>query len=55
MDEIMLFMKAQREAEEKGQQEFVCPICGGAAHFGRSPYNEHLHTGCDGCGIMIME
>lgn len=52
MDE---FIKAQQEAEEIGEEEFVCPICGGHAWWGRSSYNNHLHCGCEGCGIMVVE
>ena len=31
MDEIIVFMKARQEAEDHGETEFVCPICGGNA------------------------
>ena len=54
-EKIFAFIKAQAEAEEKGEHEFVCPLCGGSAHFGRDKQCKHLHTGCDDCGIMIME
>lgn len=55
MDKITLFLEAQQEAEEKGEHEFVCPICGGQAWWGRSDLNGHLHCGCEGCGIRMME
>ena len=49
------YMKAQKEAEKQGKREFACPICGGKAEWGRSNYNNHLHTWCAKCGIKIME
>lgn len=52
---IVLFMKAQMEAEKKGEEEFVCPLCGGEAWWGRSSYNNHLHCGCRKCGFKMME
>lgn len=55
MDDIKKFLTAQQEAEEKGEESFVCPICGGSAWWGRSDYNNHLHCACEGCGIVIME
>lgn len=55
MDKIVEFLKAQQEAEEKGEYEFVCPICGGKAWWGRAEGNGHLHCGCQGCGIMVCE
>lgn len=55
MDEIIKFMEAQQKAEAEGRDEFECPICGGPAWWGRSPYNNHLHSGCEKCGIKMME
>jgi len=55
MDDIFDFLKAQTEAEEKGEKEFVCPLCGGKAWWGRSSYNNHLHCGCKKCGFKMME
>ena len=52
--DIFTFFKAQHEAEENGKQEFVCPLCGGHAHWGRA-YNNHLHTGCRDFGFVCME
>ena len=53
--QIVLFMKAQMEAEKKGKEEFACPLCGGDAWWGRSSYNNHLHCGCRKCGFKMME
>lgn len=53
--QLTTFMKAQQEAEEAGETEFTCPLCGAKAMWGRSPYNNHLHCGCKGCGIRMME
>ena len=59
MDELIqnltAFMKAQQQAEERGQQEFTCPLCGSKAIWARSTYNNHLHCGCTSCGIHMME
>ena len=52
---VVLFMKAQMEAEQKGEDEFVCPLCGGDAWLGRSSYNNHLRCGCRKCGFKMME
>lgn len=55
MDKIIDFLKAQEAAEEAGQEEFVCPLCGGKAWWGRSDYNGHLHCGCQDCNFRLME
>ena len=54
-DDIILFLKAQHEAEEREESYFICPICGGNAKWHRSDYNCHLHCSCGKCGILIME
>lgn len=51
----LAFMKAQQEAEARGEQEFTCPLCGARAKWTRAPENNHLHCGCSGCGMKIME
>lgn len=53
--DIKLFMDAQKKAEEHGEQEFTCPLCGSTAVWGRAPDNNHLHCGCRGCGFTMME
>ena len=55
IEKLNQFMKAQNKAEAKGESEFVCPLCGGAALWGRSTYNNHLHCGCRKCGFKMME
>lgn len=49
------FIEAQKEAEKFQREHFTCPLCGGPAWWGRSEYNNHLHTGCQKCGFRIME
>lgn len=49
------FLEALEEAQKTESHEFICPLCGGVAQWGRSPYNNHLHARCDGCGISIIE
>lgn len=57
MDEMMKavekFLRKQQEAEERGELHFLCPICGGEAHWSR--ISGHLHCGCRGCGIRMAE
>ena len=53
--EIQKFFAVQSEAESMGEEWFTCPICGGKAWWGRSPVNGHLHAGCDGCGLVLIE
>lgn len=55
IEELIKFMKAQQEAEERGEQEFTCPICGAVASWGRAKSNNHLHCGCNGCGFSMIE
>lgn len=55
IEKLKAFMEAQQAAEEEGRQEFTCPLCGEKAMWGRSPYNNHLHCSCKGCGIRMME
>lgn len=52
---ITEFMQSQQKAEERGEYEFICPLCGATAIWGRSTYNNHLHCGCTGCGMRMME
>ena len=53
IDMILKFMMAQQKAEEKDEHNFMCPLCGGEAHWTR--ISGHLHSGCKGCGIRIAE
>ena len=55
MEDIISFLQAQQAAEEAGEVEFTCPICGAVAVWARSEYNNHLHCGCIGCGFLMME
>ena len=55
MGKVIEFLAAQAKAEEAGQEEFKCPICGGKAWWGRAEENGHLHCGCHGCGIRIVQ
>lgn len=53
--DVSKFLKAQQKAEEAGEKQFKCPLCGGDAWWERSSYNRHLHCGCKGCGFLMME
>lgn len=53
MEAILKLLEKQKEAEERGESRFLCPICGGEAHWSR--ISGHLHCGCKGCGIRMCE
>lgn len=55
VDMITTFLAAQQEAEDKDEHYFTCPLCGNQAHWSRANSSDHLHCGCSGCGIRIME
>lgn len=55
MEKYFAFIEAITEAENNGKNDFICPICGGTAHFERARSNGHLHAKCDGCRTRIME
>ena len=52
--DIFKFLKAIADAEEKGEHEFVCPLCGGQAHWYRAESNNHLKAWCDECDARAM-
>lgn len=54
MEDLFAFLKARSEAEDKGEHEFVCPLCGEKAHWERSNYNGHLRAWCEKCDIKVM-
>lgn len=54
-EDILLFLKAQDEAEERKEESFICPLCGGVAIWGRSRENNHLYAWCRGCGFKLIE
>ena len=54
-ESLIKFLNAQEEAEKKGDNEFICPICGGTAKWTRSSYNNHLHAHCCDCGFLVMQ
>lgn len=43
------FMKAVAEAEEKGEHDFKCPLCGGRA------WVKGNVSGCLDCGFRVIE
>ena len=46
------FMKAKNEAEEKGEKDFVCPLCGGKAWWNR--HENIMMSGCMKCGFRVL-
>ena len=55
LEKFLSFIEAITKAENDGKNDFICPICGGTAHFERARINGHLHAKCDGCGTKMME
>lgn len=56
VESFFKFLTAQDNAEKEGKHEFTCPVCGGIAWWNRATtVNNHLHCGCKGCGIHMME
>lgn len=49
------FAEAQKKAEKAGKEQFVCPLCGGNAWWGRSNINNHLHYGCKDCDYRVVQ
>ena len=54
-DDIFAFLAAVNAAEADGREDFTCPICGGRAHWARSPYNGHITANCEKCKMRVME
>lgn len=52
---LAAYEDAQQQAEEKGEQYFTCPLCGGTAFWSRASGNDHLHSACKGCGFRMLE
>ena len=55
IENIGAMLLAQSEAEEKGEHEFTCPLCGGTVKWDRAEGNNHLHLGCGKCGFRMCE
>lgn len=49
------FLDALSDAEQAGEKEFTCPLCGGKASWGKSSYNGHIHAYCEYCGFTITQ
>lgn len=47
------FLSAQQKAEQKKQQTFLCPACGGEVHWGRTDRNSRMVCRCKGCGMYL--
>ena len=46
---------AGKEAIEKGESEFDCPVCGKRACVEKSDYNGHIHSYCPHCKCGVIE
>lgn len=51
--ESMKFHEAQHKAEEKGETDFICPICGGHASW-RKFSNGNKIAECNDCGYGFV-
>ena len=47
-DDLAVF-SAGEKALEKGENEFICPVCGGKATVVKSEYNGHVKSFCSSC------
>ena len=54
-EKLVVLLKAQQEAEEKGEHIFTCPNCKHMAWWDRAETNGHIRIRCDGCDISVME
>ena len=54
-EKLFKWLQAEIEAEEKGEHEFICPLCGGNAWWRRSIINNHKWSKCNDCGFTLGE
>ena len=47
------FLSAQEKAEQRKEQDFLCPVCGGPAHWARMPGTRGLLCWCTDCGMYL--
>lgn len=47
------FLSAQQKAEQKKQQTFLCPACGGRCQWYRKPGTGSLVCSCPDCGMYL--
>ena len=50
---LLRLLDAQAQAEERGNKTFHCPVCGGAAWWGRISGNGRLLCRCGKCGMYL--
>lgn len=50
---LLRLLTAQAQAEERGEEAFPCPVCGGEAYWGRRTENGRLLCGCKKCGLYL--
>lgn len=55
MENFIKFLQRLQEALGRGEEGFLCPICGSAVLMGRAEGNGHIHACCSGCGILAAE
>ena len=50
---LLRMLNAQDQAEENWETAFPCPVCGGAAWWGRISGNGRLLCCCGKCGMYL--
>jgi len=56
MEDTLKFITSVPKKMDRGvKYEWKCPLCSGTVKGARAASNGHLHAGCDGCGMRIME
>lgn len=47
------FLSSQGKAEQRGEKTFLCPVCGGTAHWDRKQGTGRLICWCTDCGMYL--
>lgn len=55
LSDILAMLEAWQSAENRGDQTFTCPLCGGLVEWRRVPYNGHLRIFCNKCKMQLLQ
>ena len=50
---LIRLLSAQAKAEQRKEETFRCPVCGGEAFWCRTIENNRLFCGCKSCGMYL--
>lgn len=53
--DIQAMLEAWQTAQDRGDESFICPICGGLVEWRRVPYNGHLRITCNKCKMQLLQ